>query len=587
MTDETPKDRAAAEPRQDRTAAPRTGKGSSPRTSAGTTRPAHLTVRTRPDRYLVAAVPSADIRAITSQLEQDQSVRIIRILGGRGTPGGYPGVAVIEMTPEYASMLATHPGVLIEPDYAAGSVLTAQPPPVVTQRVVVEVLDDGMRPLEGAAVTVTGSGFPVTEFTGPDGRAEITAAPETLTDAATLEIHPPRGCWPARVRRPLLDSGGPVRAVCTRITTTYPEFPERALDSWGARVMGFGRLPPTYRGNGVRIALIDSGAATGHPDLSGLIEHGRDLIGRDEAKGWQEDLIGTGTHHATLIAGRDDGTGIVGLAPEAEVHICRVTPGGSAAELIDALDYCIERQVDVAMFGPCTRGQSALLAAKVEEAWRNGIACIAAAPPVGGPGWPIAPAAASPYLLTVGAIGQLGTFPPQATDTAAVTPQLTPEGFFVPGFSHAVANSWPVDCCAPGVAVISGLPPSSYGPLSGSGSAAAHVTALAALILAHHPMFRREPGKPSVTRDPARPARLLEIIKGSCRPLPQLDPARTGAGIPDAAIALSVAPWGAYPPLPMPYPAPSATPDGRTSLEPLNAAMADAGLITRDWPAGP
>jgi subtilisin family serine protease len=62
---------------------------------------------------------------------------------------------------------------------------------------------------------------------------------------------------------------------------------------------------------------IDSGVATGHPDLSGRIEHGWDLIGRDQEKGWQEDLIGTGTHHAALIAGRDDGTGIVGLAPEA------------------------------------------------------------------------------------------------------------------------------------------------------------------------------------------------------------------------------------------------------------------------------
>src|SRR5207253_3701859 len=134
-----------------------------------------------------------------------------------------------------------------------------------------------------------------------------------------------------------------------------------------------------------------------------------------------------------------------------------------------------------------------------------------------------------------GAIGQLGTFPPEDTDTAALTELLTPEGFFVPGFGSTGPGSMAVDCCAPGVAVISGLPPSSYGPLSGTGAAAAHVTALAALILAHHPLFRLEPGQPTVIRDSARPARLLEVIKGSCRPLPQLDPARTGAGIPDVA----------------------------------------------------
>jgi len=579
MTDET---------RQERAAAAKAGKGAPPRASAGTSRPGRGMVRSRPDRYLIAAVPPADVRAITSQLEDDQSCRVIRILSGPGSPGGFPGVAAVEMTPEHAAMLAAYPGIHAEPDRPAGHgrAPAVQPPAAVTRRVMFEVLDDSMRPIEGATVTLAGTSFPVTGFTGPDGRTEITVTPEALT-APMAEIHPPRGCWPVRVRRPLIDQTGPVRVACTRITTTYPEFPERALDSWGARVMGFGRLPPTYRGNGVRIALIDSGAATGHPDLSGQLEHGRDLIGRDE-KGWQEDLIGTGTHHATLIAGRDDGTGIVGLAPEAEVHICRTSPGGSVADMIEALDYCIEQQVDVAMFGSCIPEQSALLAAKVEEAWRNGIACIAATgdsaggDPADGVCWP----AALPQVLAVNAIGQLGTFPPEGADTATLTARVTPEGFFVPAFGSGGAPLSAPDCCAPGVAVISGLPPASYGPLSGTGTAAAHVTALAALILAHHPLFRLEPGQPTVIRDSARPARLLEVIKGSCRPLPQLDPAQTGAGIPDVAVALGVAPWGTYPPLSMPYPAPAPTPDGRTPLEPLSAAMRAAGLIAGDKPPG-
>jgi subtilisin len=588
MADETSQDREASEarlsrpaarPRQDRSAADKEINGASPGAGAGASGPENLRVRTRADRYLVAAAPPVDIRAIAGQLGQDESGRVLRVLAGRGTPGRFPGVAVVEMTAEHAAMLAACPGIHVEPDYTVGPVHAAAPP-VVTQRVVFEVVDDAVRPIEGASVTVTHSGCPATGFTGPDGRAEIILTPEALAAPSAVEVHPPRGCWPVRVRRPLLADDDPLRLVCTRITTTNPEFPERVLDSWGARVMGFGRLPPTYRGSGVRIALIDSGAATGHPDLSGRIEHGRDLIGRDEEKGWQEDLIGTGTHHATLIAGRDDGTGIVGLAPEAEIHICRVTPGGSAAELVDALDYCIEQQVDVAMFGACIPERSALLSAKVEEAWQNGISCVAAAEPAGGLGWP----AGLPHVLAVGAIGQLGTFPPEDTDTAAVTSELTPEGFFVPGFGSARPGSPAVDCCAPGVAVISGLPPSSYGPLSGTGTAAAHVTALAALILAHHPWFRMEPGRPSMTRDSARPAMLAEMIKGSCRLLPQLDPAWTGAGIPDAAVALSVAPWGAHPPLAMPYPAPGPARDGRTPLEPLRTAMVAAGLLAGDRP---
>jgi hypothetical protein len=583
MTDQPPQDSPAKDStvqrRQERAAAAKSGKGTTPRAGAETGRPDRITVPTRPDRYLVAVSPPADVRATSAQLAQAQSRRVVRSLSERGTRGGFPGVAVIELTPERAAMLAAYPGVRVEPDVTAG--LWAQAPPAVaTRRVTFEVLDDGLRPIEGATVTAVGPGLAATSLTGPDGRAELTATPEALMAALAVEVHPPRGCWPVRVNRPVLDPARPARVICTRVTTTSPDFPERALDSWGARAMGFDRLPPTYRGAGVRIALIDSGAATGHPDLSGCVEHGSDLIGQDTAKGWQEDLTGTGTHYAALIAGRDDGTGIVGLAPEAEVHVCRVAPGGTTASLIEALDYCIEHQVDVAMFGTCVSEPSALLSAKVEEAWRNGITCIASAGAADGPCWP----GGLPQVLAVGAIGQLGTFPPDAIDTVTLTSQVTPEGLFAPDFGTAAPGLPGVDCCAPGIAVVSALPPASYGPLSGTGAAAAYVTALAALILAHHPVFRAGPGEPRVTRDAARPARVMEIIKGSSRPLPQLDPARIGTGIPDAAVALSIAPWGAHPPLSLIYPASVPSPDGMTPLEPLNAAMAAAGLLPAEPP---
>jgi hypothetical protein len=518
-----------------------------------------MRLRPGPDRYLIAAVPPTDIRALVSQLEQDDSCRVVRLLHG---PSGGPGVAIVEMTPEHALMLASNPGVHAEPDHPLDHRAVAYGATVTTRHVRFEVVDDGGHPIEGAAVMLTGPGGVVagSGFTDAEGGVEIVAAPEALANAELAEIRPARGCWPVRVRHPQL--AGTVRTTCTRITTTYPDFPERALDSWGAHVMGFVRLPPTYRGQGARIALIGSGAAAGHPDLSGQLEHGRDLLSQDE-KSWQEDLSGTGTHYATLIAGRDDGNGIVGLAPEAQTHVCRVAPGGSAADLIEALDYCIEHQVDVAMIADRADGYSPLLAAKIDEAWRNGIMCIAAAG--GFPG-------ELPSVLAVGALGQVGTFPPNGTDTASLTGEVSPEGFFVPRFSPSTP-----DCCAPGVAIVSGLPPASYGPLSGTGPAAAHVTALAALILAHHPLFRPEPDRPRATRDVSRPARLLKVIKSSCRPLPHLDPARTGAGIPDVAVTLGVAPWGAFPPLSIPYPATG--PDGRTSLEPLTAAMHAVGLL--------
>src|SRR5437667_7792478 len=232
MADETPQDRKASEappgrpaarPRQDRPAADKEIKGASPGAGTGASGPEHPRVHTRADRYLVAAAPPTDIRAIAEQLEQDESGRVLRVLAGRGTPGRFPGVAVVEMTAEYAATLAAYPGIHVEPDYTVGP-SHAVAPPVVTQRVAFEVVDDGMRPIEGASVTVTHSGCPATGFTGPDGRAEIILTPEALAAPSAIEIHPPRGCWPVRVRRPLLASDDPLRLVCTRITTTSPEF---------------------------------------------------------------------------------------------------------------------------------------------------------------------------------------------------------------------------------------------------------------------------------------------------------------------------------------------------------------------------
>jgi subtilisin family serine protease len=344
--------------------------------------------------------------------------------------------------------------------------------------------------------------------------------------------------------------------------------------------MGFDRLPPTHRGDGIRIAIVDSGVAAEHPDLTGRIADGRDVVGEDD-KSWREDPIGTGTHQAVLVAGRDDGSGVVGLVPEAEVHVCRTAPGGTCADLIEALDYCIEQEVDVALLSVGIPGFSGLLAGKVRQAREHGIACVAAAGDGGGPiAWP----AAAPGVLAVSAIGQLGSFPPDSGIAAELTGPPTPDGLFVPRF----ANHGPgIDCCAPGVAIVSGLPPASYGPLGGTAIAAAHVAATAGLVLAHHPQFRPEAGRPAMMRDASRVDRLFQLILASCRPLPGLGPLQSGAGVPDAPVAVGVTPRGGYPPLVgsafrPPGSAAESSPEAeltRAALSSLEAAMRSAGLI--------
>jgi len=179
----------------------------------------------------------------------------------------------------------------------------------------------------------------------------------------------------------------------------------------------------------------------------------------------------------------------------------------------------------------------------------------------------------------VGAVGQLGTFPPGSGLAAQLAGPPTPDGLFAPRF----ANHGPgIDCCAPGVAIVSGLPPASYGPVSGTGIAAAHVAAAAVLVLAHHPQFG-----PQVSRDASRVDQLFYLILAFCRPLPAIGRLRSGAGLPNVPAAVGVAPWGnhhllvdgaAHPAAPSPA---SRTPEDRPAgaLTPLDAAMQSAGLI--------
>ncbi|MGN6796143.1 MAG: S8 family serine peptidase [Streptosporangiaceae bacterium] len=541
----------------------------------------------RPERYLVAAAPPAEAHALAAQLRQDPQISVMRMIGRAFKSDGYPPIAVIETTPERAAELARVPTLHVEPDQrlGCGAVADRDAGDIVDslatragepQQVVITVEDDGGHPLSDAAVCLSGQGLPAVGFTGSDGRAELTVAAETAAGPELLFVRPARGCWPTRVIRPHLPAGDAVTVRCDRIVTTFPGFPDQALRSWGAEVMGFGMLPPTHRGQGVRIALIGSGAAATHPDLVGRLAHGRDVAGEDDQT-WREDLIGTGTHQAVLIGGQDDGTGVNGLAPEAEVHICRTAPGGTCADLIDALDYCIEQGVDVALMSAGMTEDSMLLAAKISQARQYGIACIAAA---GDGGREIARPAAMPGVLAVGALGQLGTFPCSSGIASQLTGPVAADGLFAPRF----ANHGPgLDCCAPGVAVVSGLPPASYGPLSSTGIAAAHVAAAAVLVLAHHPEFRPERNRPAMNRDAGRVDRLFQLILASCRPLPAIGPLRSGAGLPNVPAAVGVTPWETLATARefSVHPAASQGSEDpvRAAFAPLEAAMQSAGLI--------
>jgi subtilisin family serine protease len=238
-----------------------------------------------------------------------------------------------------------------------------------------------------------------------------------------------------------------------------------------------------------------------------------------------------GSHCAGIITGADDGKGIVGFAVEAEVHACKIFPGGRFSDLIEALDYCIERQIDVVNLSLGSQFPSQLVAAKIDQARNAGVACVVAA---GNDAGAVNFPGSMPTVLTVAAIGKMDAFPPDSSHAAEISGPQTADGYFSARFT---SHGRGVDVCAPGVAILSSVPPDSYAAWDGTSMAAPHVAGLAALVLAHHGDFRNGFKK----RDVHRVDHLFQILKSSCTDIDLGDPGRTGAGLPNALRALGPA----------------------------------------------
>jgi hypothetical protein len=217
------------------------------------------------------------------------------------------------------------------------------------------------------------------------------------------------------------------------------------------------------RGRGVRIAVIDSGVDTAHPDLARRIAVRRDLTL----------LTGPayGESHGTAVAGiiaagAGNGVGIVGVAPEAQLLALRAcwqregapTSVCDTLSLAQALAAALAERTDIinlSLSGP----RDPLLERLLKRALAMGKVVVAAVPEAAaeGAGFP----ASLPGLLAVA-----------TTETVGVTAE-------VPGVLYA-----------PGRRVLTLRPGGRYDFENGSSMAAAHVSGVAALLLAHSPTMR-------------------------------------------------------------------------------------------------
>ncbi|MFJ5121427.1 type VII secretion-associated serine protease mycosin [Kitasatospora sp. NPDC088548] len=261
--------------------------------------------------------------------------------------------------------------------------------------------------------------------------------------------------------------------------------PAAAVDSirdqqWHLDVMKASDMWKTSKGQGVTVAVIDSGFKLDHPDLAGQLLPGKDFSGLPGGIGSYAE--GHGTAMASLIAGSGKGMagkGAYGLAPGAKILPLKIKNGSdggavTSSELLgqigQAVTYAADqgaRVINISQGISATRtfpDDVANLNSVIAHANAKGALVVSSVGNSAQSGNPVEYPGGLPHVVGVGAADQKGIATTESEQGAQV------------------------DLVAPGTDMYGACTgPSGYCKSHGTSDAAAIVSASAALVWAVHP----------------------------------------------------------------------------------------------------
>ena len=239
-----------------------------------------------------------------------------------------------------------------------------------------------------------------------------------------------------------------------------------------------------YTGNGIVVAVLDTGVDRFHQDLaSNLWFNSGEIAGNgvdDDGNGYVDDDYGWnfdgnnsntldgnghGTHVAGTIAAARNGFGVTGVAYDASIMAVKVlsdSGSGSYLNVAQGIRYAVANGADVINLSLGGGSGDSSVRSAIEYAWNQGVAVVMAAGNDGGSSAGYPAAYATNWGIAVGAVNNEGT---------------------LASFSNRAGSTVLDYVTAAGVGVTSTTPNNSYSTWSGTSMATPKVAGAMALLI--------------------------------------------------------------------------------------------------------
>ena len=238
-------------------------------------------------------------------------------------------------------------------------------------------------------------------------------------------------------------------------------------DNWG---LDFINIQDVWLGNenfegvtgeGVTVAILDTGIDYSHGEFEGRIVQGWDFVDNDSLP---EDGNGHGTHVAGIIAGSNDGFGITGVAFDSNIMPIRVLNNqgwGTYSDISAGIRFAADNGADIANLSLGSGSFNQDINNAIRYASERGTVVVMSAGNSGAsrPDYPAL--YATDFGIAVAAISESGT---------------------LASFSNLSGDNVMNYVSAPGVNIYSAIPGNNYSFFSGTSMAASHVSGIAALL---------------------------------------------------------------------------------------------------------